>query len=1120
MADVDGVNIKITADSSQAVREFKKLKDNAQQIANTKIKPIFSDWNTQSIGAGINKFFAKFDSVGKQLEASFGKIFKTITAVAFGKILAVGKVLKNALAIGGGFEAQMTSVKVISGATEEELEQLTKKAREMGATLPITAQNAAEAMTLLAQRGTKVKDILASVVDVSQLSISQGVDMGTAADLIGSTMSNFGIAIADVSKVTNMFNNASNQSALNISKLVEALKYVGPAAGSVGMELSEALSAMEALANSGLTGEMIGTGLAGVLSKLAIQSRVMGVETKTLDGAMRPLKEIFSELGERGFSLAEATEIFGTRGAKAALNLAKFSDSLAQNEQNLMQWGATQDAVNEKMKSWPNVWNAFQSATEELHIEIFEQIKEQSKEAVSSIATLTRSFSEWIHESDIANQTLNKFIEGLGIKIPSSSDFKRLLDEFDILAFLGKAKSFGATIKSIAESIVSFFNIIKTPLSFIIDHLETLATISFWNWIIGKGLQIPNAILNIANAFVDLHSALKGITLLNLGAFTSLLALFTGASVAGGVAVVANAAERITNRAEIVQEFRDKIQKEINNANNQAVFDIDINIKTGFEEIPASYDKASAEVRQSIKEDIFFLQEEFRDKIIDAVSAVNAKFPDMAKEFEGTANDISDILATRITKALQGSQNDFAALSDYWKQVIIQLSMVGVEAGQASGSIDDLITKYTLFQGKISGNNAKTDRVSDFTESLSRSINNALSDFPAELENLQKYLGGRDFDIALNISLDQARTQLENFSKSAAEKYGIPADIINTGIFNRLNELGSQGNKLAQSLSNGWQSAGANIDKFMQNARDAIEYLGVSPEKFTPAIEKITQGIQRIDPLTGKVTEQFKKAHNALKEWANVSFDKLSQRLQMLKKAYEGGFIDKNALETELRNISPQIKAKVVAELEPMRNQFRSNNDYFSVVASEYVSKIRDIFGDVGVNVIKQEFSNMWAKTGSAMGEIISRQSRLENSLTNQNTQVSLSNQDLTQAFAPVINKIEQISVQRQEVRDYSSIINEIKSVVTGIQEVKAAVNNLDATVKNLPQPQTQTIDLSSVTSAIIDVENAVRAITGGNNYDIDINQEGFIIQQKTDADALARSTVAALRSGIGNGGI
>ncbi len=223
-----------------------------------------------AFGQGLSGLASAMDGAGKVIEKGFGKMLKGITATVGAISGVITVITKNALTIGGSFEAQMTNVKVISGATAEELEELTKKAREMGAALPISAKDAAQAMELLAQRGNDAKKIIATVTDVSNLAISQNVDMASAAELLGSAMTNFGIAVENASKVTDIFNNASNQSALTMTKLAEGLKYVGPAASAAGMKLEEAISAMEVLANSGLDGSMIGTGLSMTLSKLSL----------------------------------------------------------------------------------------------------------------------------------------------------------------------------------------------------------------------------------------------------------------------------------------------------------------------------------------------------------------------------------------------------------------------------------------------------------------------------------------------------------------------------------------------------------------------------------------------------------------------------------------------------------------------------------------------------------------------------------------------------------------------------------------------------------------------------------------------------------------------------------
>ena len=72
--------------------------------------------------------------------------------------------------------------------------------------------------------------------------------------------------------------------------------------------------------------------------------------------------------------------------------------------------------------------------------------------------------------------------------------------------------------------------------------------------------------------------------------------------------------------------------------------------------------------------------------------------------------------------------------------------------------------------------------------------------------------------------------------------------------------------------------------------------------------------------------------------------------------------------------------------------------------------------------------------------------------------------------------------------------------------------------IQNVNQANSSAI--ADVTNAVKAVENAIRSINAGNNYDIDINQQGFIVERKSDADLVARNTASALRSGLGNGGV
>ena len=94
-------------------------------------------------------------------------------------------------------------------------------------------------------------------------------------------------------------------------------------------------------------------------------------------------------------------------------------------------------------------------------------------------------------------------------------------------------------------------------------------------------------------------------------------------------------------------------------------------------------------------------------------------------------------------------------------------------------------------------------------------------------------------------------------------------------------------------------------------------------------------------------------------------------------------------------------------------------------------------------------------------------------------------------------------------------------SLDTSLAQLLNSVKSLAATVSAIHSiNQNNLAAVSGITNAVKALEISVKSIDAGNTYDIDINQQGFVVQRQSDADSIARSTVAALRSGLGNGGV
>ena len=77
-----------------------------------------------------------------------------------GAVPGVSIGLKDTIDTFANFEAAMSQVKAISGATGEDFDKLTEKAKYMGATTKFTATEAAEGFNYMAMAGWKTQDML------------------------------------------------------------------------------------------------------------------------------------------------------------------------------------------------------------------------------------------------------------------------------------------------------------------------------------------------------------------------------------------------------------------------------------------------------------------------------------------------------------------------------------------------------------------------------------------------------------------------------------------------------------------------------------------------------------------------------------------------------------------------------------------------------------------------------------------------------------------------------------------------------------------------------------------------------------------------------------------------
>ena len=136
---------------------------------------------------GSIKINTELDS--SQLTSAMGKMGSLLKkgAVALGvaKITKeVASLAQYSIRVGSDFEAGMSRVSAISGATGEDLEALTAKAKEMGANTKFSATESAQAMEYMAMAGWKTSDMLNGIEGIMNLAAASGEDLAATSDIV------------------------------------------------------------------------------------------------------------------------------------------------------------------------------------------------------------------------------------------------------------------------------------------------------------------------------------------------------------------------------------------------------------------------------------------------------------------------------------------------------------------------------------------------------------------------------------------------------------------------------------------------------------------------------------------------------------------------------------------------------------------------------------------------------------------------------------------------------------------------------------------------------------------------------------------------------------------------
>lgn len=312
--------------------------------------------------------------------------------MASGVANSIVSTLTTTIETGADFIDMMTTVGAISGATENQMSELSETAQTLGLRTMFMSKDIASGMKYLAMAGNDANQIQEMISGAAVMANATGMELGGkggTADLLTNVMRTFkleGQQAADI--VGDQLTKAALSSNISMSDLAESIKYSAASMVILKQQLPQVAAMIGTLGNAGIQGSMAGTSLrnmadyltqsitnpnfkgAKVLAKLGLGKQ----DFVDANGDLQDFAVILEKIGTatQGLSTVDQNavfkSIFGVRGMRAAVAIMRdtegYFDLLNKIQNNSA--GFAEAVMRKRMETFAGRIELVRSAAENL----------------------------------------------------------------------------------------------------------------------------------------------------------------------------------------------------------------------------------------------------------------------------------------------------------------------------------------------------------------------------------------------------------------------------------------------------------------------------------------------------------------------------------------------------------------------------------------------------------------------------------------------------------------------------------------------------------------------------------------------------------------------------------
>ncbi len=377
----------------------------------TKIKS-----SSKKLTRTLQRDFAKAQRQVNQLGANIKRnLVQGMKTAAFVGAAAIGAGLAIATKEFVNFDQAIVGAGARFSASADEMIQLKKAARDVGAATQFTAVQAAQGLNFYAKAGFTAAEAMGVLGDTVDLATVAQMDFERVADIssdllgsLGKNSTDSATKISNLKEINRALGITANAANVDLEDMFETLKTAAPIATAAGEGMNELFAITGALGSAGIKGSLAATALKNAYIRLAAPTKEVntaltevGLKQKDFvdkSGKMKSMVDIMGMLGDKTKGLAQVdqvrifSEIFGLRAVAGATNLSKSLSEVDIIMQKLKGEQTLKDIADRIRTGLGMQIEILKSSLLELGFRFVEAFEDDGRSALESITKAVQKF--------------------------------------------------------------------------------------------------------------------------------------------------------------------------------------------------------------------------------------------------------------------------------------------------------------------------------------------------------------------------------------------------------------------------------------------------------------------------------------------------------------------------------------------------------------------------------------------------------------------------------------------------------------------------------------------------------------------------------------------------------